>query len=77
MGIELKDFRGKLTVETDAVLEAMNRRTGKDKSEIVRDIMHSWAMEQIDVARLADDILRREGVPGIAGERQGTSGKRR
>lgn len=75
MSLELKDFRGKITLEADAVLEAMNRRTGRDKSEIVRDILHSWAVEQIDVARIADEILRREGAGGIVRELQGTSGK--
>lgn len=77
MSLELKDFRGKISIEADAMLEAMNRCTGRDKSEIVRDILHSWAMEQIGVARLADGILRREGVPGISGEDQGASGKGR
>lgn len=69
MSIELKDFRGKITPETDAVLEAINRTTGKDKSEIAREILHKWASEQIDVASVLDTLLRREGISGIGGGR--------
>jgi hypothetical protein len=75
VSLELKDFRGKITVEADSMLEAINRCTGKDKSEIVRDILHKWAMEQINVARVADQLLRREGAAGITGDSQGATGK--
>jgi len=67
MSVELKDFRGKITPETDAVLEAINRTTGKDKSEIAREILHKWASDQIDVASVLDTLLRREGIAGIGG----------
>ena len=40
MSAELKDFRGKITSETDAVLEAINRADGRDKSEIAREVLH-------------------------------------
>jgi hypothetical protein len=65
MSLELKDFRGKITPETDAVLEAVNRATGKDKSEIAREVLHKWAAEQVDIANLLDTMLRREGMGGI------------
>lgn len=70
----LKDFRGKITAEADAVLEAVNRVTGKDKSEIVRDILSEWAAEKINVANVLDKLLRAEGLAGING---GVSGNRR
>lgn len=70
----LKDFRGKITAEADAVLEAVNRVTGKDKSEIVRDILSEWAAEKINVANVLDKLLRAEGLAGIS---SGTSGNRR
>lgn len=66
MSAELKDFWGKITPESDAVLEALNRTTGKDKSEILREVLHKWATEQIDVAMVLDGILRSQGMPGIA-----------
>lgn len=33
MSTTLRDFRGKVTVESDCVLEALSRATGKDKGE--------------------------------------------
>lgn len=81
MSAELKDFRGKITSETDAALEAINRVTGKDKSEIVREILHKWASEQIHVATVLDGRLRAEGLRGItggvAGNADGVSGMMR
>lgn len=65
MSLELKDFRGKITPESDAVLEALNRVTGKDKSEIAREVLHKWASEQIGVANVLDTMLRAEGLKGI------------
>lgn len=74
MSTPLKDFRGKISTETDAVLEALNRTTGRDKSEIARDILHKWAVEQIHAASVMHQLLESEGLPGIAG---GATGNRR
>lgn len=74
MSAPLKDFRGKVTLETDAVLEALNRSTGRDKSEIARDVLHRWASDQIHAASVMHQLLTAEGLPGIAG---GVSGNRR
>lgn len=63
---DLKDFRGKITVETHCVLEAENRVTGEDKSEIVRNILHEWAVKKLHCAKITDALLRSEGMPGIA-----------
>lgn len=78
MSQELKDFRGKITVETDCVLDAESRITGKDKSELVRGILAEWAAQRVHVARLIDKNLQSEGEPGIAERRSGNSreGKR-
>lgn len=67
MSLELKDFRGKITLEADAVLEALNRVNGKDKSEIVREILHAWACDRIKEATVLDKLLRAEGISGIGG----------
>lgn len=74
MSAELKDFRGKITTETDAVLEAINRADGRDKSEIAREVLHQWAMSRIHEATILDRLLQAEGLKGIAG---GVSGNRR
>jgi predicted DNA-binding protein len=74
MSLPLVDFRGKLTHETDAVLEAMHQATGRDRSEIVREVLANWAEAKIHEASLIDQRLRREGLRGIDG---GKSGKKR
>ena len=67
MSIPLIDFRGKVTPETDAVLEAIQRSTGRDKSEIAREWMHRIALREIDAAIELQKILRREGLAGTDG----------
>lgn len=74
MSIELIDFRGKITPEAHAALEAVSRTTGKDRSEIVRDLVHAWAMEQIHSATVLQGLLKAQGLTGIDG---GVSGNRR
>ena len=74
MSAELKDFRGKITPETDAALEALARVSGRDRSEIAREILHKWALDQIHAASVMQKLLRAEGLPGIE---SGTRGKTR
>ena len=64
MSIPLIDFRGKVTPETDAVLEAIQRSTGRDKSEIARDWLHKLAMKEIHASIELHKILQREGLTG-------------
>lgn len=71
MAAELKDFRGKITVEAYCVLEAEHRVSGEDQSAIVRKILHDWAVQKLHVAKITDELLRSEGEPGIT---EGTSG---
>lgn len=83
MSDPLKDLRAKISPETDAVLEALNRATGKEKSELVRAVLHDWAVSRIHEASVMHRMLLSEGLPGILGgatgktrESQGTSGNR-
>ena len=62
MSIPLIDFRGKVTPETDAVLESIQRTTGRDKSEIAREWMHRIAVKEIHAAIELQKIMRREGI---------------
>jgi len=71
---ELKDLRAKITPRTNAVLEAINRATGRDKAEIAREILDKWAAEQIHAASLIDRMLAVEGEAGIAGGIAGNRG---
>ena len=62
MSVELRDLRAKITVESDAVLDAVARVTGKDRSELVRDIVHRWALDQVSISTLVLDRLHAEGI---------------
>jgi len=73
MACELKDFRGKITLESDCALEAESRASGKERQEIVREILHDWAVRRIGGASVLHRLLRAEGLPGIA---EGVAGSR-
>jgi hypothetical protein len=66
MSLPLIDLRAKVTAEADAVLEAVHRSTGKDKSEVVRDVLHRWALQEIHAASVLQSILQREGLGGAS-----------
>lgn len=66
MSLPLIDLRAKVTAEADAVLEAIHRSTGKDKSEVVRDVLHRWALQEIHAASVLQSILQREGLGGAS-----------
>lgn len=74
MSAELKDFRTKISVETDAWLEAVSQATGRERQEIARDLLHEEACRYIHAATVLDRHLRAQGVAGIG---EGTSGNRR
>lgn len=75
MSLELIDVRTKITVETAAALEAENLVTGRDKTEIMREVLAVWAMERIHKARLLNDALKTQGLSGIDAACYGTRGK--
>lgn len=75
MSIPLVDFRGKITHETDAVLEALHQASGRDRSEIVREVLADWATGKIHEASLIDLRLKREGLRGIDGGAAGSAGE--
>lgn len=70
MNTPLVDFRGKLTTETHIVLRVRSRRTGEDMAELVRKVMHEWAMEAMDENRILNQELHDEGLGGIIAERR-------
>lgn len=65
MSAPLKDFRGKVTPETDCVLEAEARTTGRERQEIVRSILHDWALDRIHGASVLHRLLEVQGLEGI------------
>jgi hypothetical protein len=51
------------------VLTAVSQATGRDMGEIVRDLIRSWAEEEIHRATTVTQILRScEGSSGTAGD---------
>lgn len=65
MSAELHDYRGRITPETHCALEAISRATGQDRQEIVRELLHKWAVEQIHAASVMHRLLQAEGLGGI------------
>lgn len=72
MAADLIDLRAKVSAETNAVLEALSRAGGKDKSEIVREVLHQWALAKVHEATL---IQRLMAVEGLSGTHQGGATK--
>lgn len=66
MSADLRDFRGKLTVEADRAIEAAARVKGCERQEIVREVLHAWALDQIHSATLLHRLLEAEGLPGVS-----------
>lgn len=71
--MDLRDLRAKISVETDAALDAAGHATGRDRSEIVRDVLHAWALQRIDEAKV---LLRKLESEGIAARDSGRPGNR-
>lgn len=62
MSAELRDFRGKITLESDLALDAMSRAFKRDKADIVREVLHNWALRKIMESRLLARELQSEGL---------------
>lgn len=74
MATPLKDFRGKITAETDCVLEAISRVSGKDRAELAREVLHEWASDRLRERSILNRLLKAEG---LAGEDEGIAGSGR
>lgn len=62
MAEPLRDLRAKVHPETWAVIEAEHRATGRDHSEIVRDVLHAWASQRMHAATVLARLLEAEGI---------------
>lgn len=61
MSDDLVDFRGKFTRDTYQVLSAVSHASGRDMSEIVREVMSTWALNRLHEAQLVMRLTRTEG----------------
>jgi hypothetical protein len=77
MSIELRDIRAKVTIEADIALEVECAALGKEKSELVREIIQGWAERRIHFATVLGRRLHAEGISGNPRESQGSSGRGR
>lgn len=59
---DLIDVRAKITEEANQVLEAIARAGNMDKAEVVRTVLHDWALREIHKATLIHRLTRREGT---------------
>lgn len=74
MSAELHDLRGKITTRTHCALEARSQATGKDRAEIVREILDAWAADECHAAMVLHRSLVAQGLRGID---SGSAGNRR
>lgn len=66
MSSELFDLRAKITVEAQCALAAYARAHEVDKAEVVREVLHKWAVAQIHGATLLASCLRSKGLAGAS-----------
>lgn len=52
MSADLHDLRAKITARSHCALEARSRATGKERSEIVREILDDWAADEVHAANV-------------------------
>lgn len=69
---KLIDARAKITPLSHAVIEAHHRADGRDHSEIIREVLHDWALREASKASLVFELAAREGFSGAS---QGFAGK--
>jgi predicted DNA-binding protein len=62
VSLELRDLRLKITPETHCWLEAESRTTGKDKPQIVRELLHQYVLEKLNQSDIFNSLLVAEGL---------------
>lgn len=64
MSEELQDLRAKITIEAKLALDAASEITGMEVSELVRNILHRWAIQQRLIGKLLDKKWKAQGLTG-------------
>ncbi len=73
MSESLRDVRSKVSAECWALLVARARATGRDPSEVMRDVLHGWSDGEWAVIRVAQRLLAVTGHDGADEGRLGTA----
>lgn len=72
MSVPLIDLRTKIDELTDAVLDVEQQKTGTDRSEIVRLILHEWSASKVrDATLLCNSLIGK----GLIKEGKGSAGQ--
>lgn len=64
MAAELRDYRGRISVLADIAIDAKAKATGRERQEIVREILDAWAELEVHGASLLQAALIAEGMEG-------------
>lgn len=72
---ELRDYRGRISVLSDIAVDAEAKATGRERQEIVREILDAWAEQRLHALSLLQASLAAEGMSGIGGGVSGHSSK--
>lgn len=67
MAAELRDYRGRISVLADIFIDAEAKSSGRERQEIVREVLDEWANQRLHALSLAQAALDAEGMPGIGG----------
>jgi hypothetical protein len=65
MADELVDYRGRITLLSDAMAEGEATSRGIDKAVVIREVVDAWARQRAHAASLAHAALLAEGAAGI------------
>lgn len=69
---ELRDVRAKITAESDQMLDAISRASGRDKSELIREVLHEWYVRHLEqvrmIVRLCPEATKGTGRAGRGGD---------
>lgn len=66
MSDPLRDLRAKITTRTWCFLESESRATGRDISELVREILSDWSEVRLHAYIEARKLMASEGDAGSA-----------
>lgn len=75
MAAELRDYRGRISVLADIAIEAKAKATGRERQEIVREILDTWAEQEVHAASVLHAALLAEGLSGSESGISGHSSK--
>lgn len=73
MAAELRDYRGRISVLADIAIDAKAKATGRERQEIVREILDLWAEREVHGASLLQAALEAEGLSGSVSGVRGNS----